>query len=90
MKALGLRDDDAPPRSYEILIRLVLWSFLFELVLPYTRLFEGLATGDHADIFFYTLGAVAAAVFWRAWYGVPANGRAEADSRTEDASDRGQ
>ncbi|MBM4024505.1 MAG: hypothetical protein FJ280_03755 [Planctomycetes bacterium] len=68
MRRLRLRADDAPPRSYEILIPLILWSAVFELWLPHTPLFQGRAFSDHADILFYSLGALVASLFWRQWY----------------------
>jgi hypothetical protein len=68
MRRLHLRSDDSPPQSYEILIPLLLWSFLFECWLPYTSVLRGRMTADHVDILFYTLGALAAALFWRRWY----------------------
>ena len=67
MRKCRLRKDDAPPRSYEILIPLVLWSFVFEVWLPVTALFRGLATADYLDVLSYTCGALAAALFWR-WH----------------------
>jgi hypothetical protein len=68
MRRLHLRANDDPPQSYEILIPLILWSFVFEYWLPYTALFQGRATSDYADILFYTLGALAACLFWKRWY----------------------
>jgi len=71
LRRFGLRADDAPPRSYEILIPLVVWSFVFELFLPRLAVFKGLAFADPMDILFYTLGACLASVFWSAWYRSP-------------------
>jgi hypothetical protein len=68
MRKIGLRRDDAPPRAQEILVPLVLWSFVFELVVPRLPPFQGLAFCDHVDILCYTLGAAVAAGFWRVWY----------------------
>jgi hypothetical protein len=68
MRRLRLRSDDAPPRSYEILIPLLLWSFLFEFWLPYTTVLGGRTVSDPVDILFYTLGALAASLFWNRWY----------------------
>ncbi len=68
LRKLRLRSDDAAPRSYEVLIPLLLWSVIFELVLPRLGPFRRLATPDHEDILFYCLGALAATVFWRVWY----------------------
>lgn len=60
--------DDRPPRLHEVLIPLVMWSVLFELILPETAFFKGLAIADYYDILFYSLGAVVSLAFWRAWY----------------------
>lgn len=67
MRRTGLRTDDAPPRWYEVLIPLLLWSWVFELWLPFTRPFQHLATSDPADILWYALGGLLASLFWR-WY----------------------
>lgn len=68
MRRLHLRANDDPPQSYEILIPLILWPFIFEYWLPYTPLFQGRVTSDYADILFYTLGALSACLFWKRWY----------------------
>ena len=68
MRRIGLRWEDGPPRSYEILVPLLLWSAVFELWLPCMSLFRGRAFADPLDILAYTAGALVAAVFWRAWY----------------------
>jgi hypothetical protein len=68
MRKIGWRADDRPPGASEILIPLLVWSWVFESVAPYTDPFRGLAVGDPSDIFCYTVGAFAAAVFWRFWY----------------------
>jgi hypothetical protein len=68
MRRFHLRGDDAPPQSYEILIPLLLWSFIFELWLPSTSLFRGRVISDHVDILFYTLGALLASLFWQSHY----------------------
>jgi hypothetical protein len=70
MRRLRLRSDDAPPQSYEILIPLLLWSFLFEFWLPYTSVLGGRTVSDHVDILFYTLGGLAASLFWKRRYRV--------------------
>ena len=69
MRKGGLRSDDRPPQSYEILIPLILWSWVFEVFLPRLSFFKGLATSDHVDILCYTVGAVVASIFWRVRYG---------------------
>ena len=69
MRKIGLRRDDAPPRANEILIPLLLWSWVFEAYLPFTATFRHLATSDYLDILAYTIGAFLAAIFWKIWYG---------------------
>jgi hypothetical protein len=75
LRKVGLRRDDGPPRAEEILVPLVMWSAIFELYLPHTRYFEGLATADHVDILWYTIGALAASVVW----GITYRGREQPD-----------
>jgi len=65
MRKTGMRDSDSPPRSYEIIIPLLLWSIIFEIYLPRVAFFSGLATSDHTDIIYYTTGAIIAALFWQ-------------------------
>src|SRR5438034_10422260 len=50
MRWLRLRRDDAPPRASELLIPLVIWSWVFEIWLPGVPSFKGLATPDSKDI----------------------------------------
>ena len=64
----GLRDGDDPPRADEILIPLIVWSAVFELYLPHVRYFQGLATADPTDIFWYTVGGLIASVAWQVTY----------------------
>jgi hypothetical protein len=68
MQKLGLRADDRPPRSYEILIPLVMWSAVFELYLPQTPYFRQLMIADPIDIIYYALGGLGAALFWEFHY----------------------
>ena len=49
MRLARIRRDDAPPRAHEVAIPLVVWSFVFELWLPRTELFAGVAIADHLD-----------------------------------------
>lgn len=60
-RRLGLRDD-APPRPAELIIPLVLWSWVFEILLPAV---DARFVGDHLDVMYYSLGALGAGVFWR-------------------------
>ena len=80
LRVAHLRPDDAPPRSHENIIPLILWSAIFEIWLPRMEIFKGLATADHRDIFYYALGALIAAVWWRVYYGTGT------DCTTEDAA----
>ena len=68
LRKLGLRNDDGPPRSDEILVPLLVWSAVFELYLPHVRYFERLAVSDYVDILYYAIGALAASVFWGVKY----------------------
>jgi len=53
-----------PPQWHEIVVPLILWSVVFELWLPHTTAFRGLATSDYRDVVFYSLGAAIAAAWW--------------------------
>jgi len=68
MRKSGLRRHDAPPQAFEILIPLLAWSWVFEVYLPRTSFFEGLAFSDYRDILCYAAGACVAAAFWKWWY----------------------
>lgn len=65
-RRLGLRDD-SPPRPHELVIPLVLWSWVLEVILPAIAL-DGRFVADHLDIVCYAIGALAAGVFWWFWY----------------------
>lgn len=65
MKSFGLRDDDSPPHAFETLIAIVIWSIVFEILLPETVFFQNWATSDHQDILFYALGGVIATIYWQ-------------------------
>lgn len=68
MRRIRLRTDDLPPQSWELLIPLLLWSWVFEMYLPSTETFRGLAISDYRDILSYASGALFAGVFWKIWY----------------------
>jgi hypothetical protein len=68
MHKLGLRDNDSPPQWDEILIPLLMWSALFEIWLPQTRIFMHLAHSDPIDILAYATGACLATLFWNRHY----------------------
>ena len=75
LRKAGLRASDAAPRSWEIVIPLLVWSAVFELILPYAGPFREIAVADPADILCYALGALVAALTWRACYGSPLEAR---------------
>lgn len=56
-RRLGFRESDGPPFLSEILLPLFVWSWMFEIYLPRTALFEGRAISDYLDIVYYSLGA---------------------------------
>jgi hypothetical protein len=68
MKVTRLRKHGGSPTASEILVPLVVWSWVFEAYLPFTTLFKHVETSDYMDIFSYTVGACFAAVFWKFWY----------------------
>jgi len=68
MRRCRLRCDDAPPRSYEILVPLIVWSVVFEYWLPHSDLLSGLVIADHFDILCYVVGALVAGLFWKHHY----------------------
>jgi len=68
-RKLGLRRHDAPPLGHEIVIPMLLWAVVFEVVLPATHGWAGLAFADPYDVLCYALGACAGALFWAWWYG---------------------
>jgi hypothetical protein len=68
MRKLGLRRDDAPPKSWEWLVPLLIWSWVFEVYLPSVPYFSRLATADYLDILAYTSGACVAAITWKRTY----------------------
>src|SRR5437660_1002902 len=68
-RRLGLRVSDARPRPGEIVIPLVLWSWVFEILLPATGWLGDRCVSDYLDVLSYAVGALAAGLFWRWWYG---------------------
>lgn len=68
MQKLRLRHNDIPPTASEILIPLIIWSWVFEAYLPFTKFFKHLATSDYLDVLSYTEGALFSAIFWKFWY----------------------
>ena len=67
-RQLGLREDDERPRPGEIVIPLVVWSWVFEILLPAAGWLGDRCVADPRDIVFYALGALVAGLFWKWWY----------------------
>jgi len=66
-RRLGLRDDE-PPRPAELVIPLVLWSWVFEIILPAIDGLGDCFYADHLDVMYYAFGTLGAGVFWQWWY----------------------
>lgn len=67
-RKLGLRHNDDPPQPGEIVIPLLLWSWIFEILLPAAGWLGDWCVSDYLDVVYYTIGASVAAVLWRCWY----------------------
>ncbi len=68
MRKVGARPDDAPPRAHEIVLPLVVWSWVFEVWLPRAAAFSQVAHADVFDVLCYAAGTCLAAGFWKLWY----------------------
>jgi hypothetical protein len=68
-RCFGLSDSDERPRPRELIIPLIVWSWVFEIILPRTAVMGGWCVADHADILYYAIGALSAGLFWKWWYG---------------------
>ncbi len=68
MRKTGARCDDAPPRTIEIVIPLILWSWIFELWLPNAGFLRGKIVSDYHDIWAYAAGAALSSVIWKLIY----------------------
>ena len=68
-RKLGLRDGDGPPRPGELVIPLVVWSWLFEILLPAVDSLGDRFVADPLDVLYYSLGALLSGIFWTWWYG---------------------
>ncbi len=69
---LGLRPQAGPPMGVELLVPLLVWSWVFELILPATGILGAYCVSDYRDITWYALGTLFASIFWRWWYRVSA------------------
>ena len=67
-RRVGFRASDGPPEAYEIIIPVIIWSWVFEIILPATKLLGDLCVADYRDIFCYSAGALGASLFWNWWY----------------------
>jgi hypothetical protein len=67
-RQLGFRHNDDPPQPGEIVIPLLLWSWIFEILLPAAGWLGDWCVSDYLDVVYYTIGASVAAVLWRCWY----------------------
>jgi hypothetical protein len=67
-RRLGLRDSDDSPRPGELVIPLLVWSWVFEILLPELPFLRGRFVADPLDILYYSLGALLAGLFWKWWY----------------------
>ncbi len=70
-KRFGLRRHDGPPDAIEIVVPLIIWSALFEIVIPLERDWHVPTIADPKDVLSYCLGAMVAAAFWRWRYRQP-------------------
>ncbi len=71
-RKLGMRSHDAAPHWYEVLIPIVVWSVVFEVLLPLHPSLRGVVVADHMDVLFCVLGGCVAGLFWQRWYRVAA------------------
>lgn len=65
---LGLRPRNGPPMGFELLVPLLVWSWVFELILPATGILGAYCVSDYRDILWYAVGTFLASTFWRWWY----------------------
>jgi len=66
-KTVGLRRHDCQPDAVEIVIPLLIWSALFEVIIPSQTQWHSPKTADPYDVLSYCLGSLGAAFFWK-WY----------------------
>jgi len=67
-RMLGLRKHDGVPHPMELVVPLVLWTAIFEVVLPATRTWSGRAFADPHDVLCYAVGGLTSLWFWTWWY----------------------
>ena len=73
MRKTGARHDDAPPRAIEIIVPLLMWSWVFEIWLPTVKSFSGKVVPDYRDVLAYATGASLSALFWNVFYRAPSH-----------------
>ncbi len=71
-RALGLRPDNAPPRWWEIVLHLAVWSLFFKWFGPVVL---HRSVIDPIDLLCYAGGGVVAWIFWRRgkWFSAPSH-----------------
>lgn len=67
-RQLRLRHHDRPPTYVEVVIPMLIWAYLFEVYLPGTERWRGLAIADPVDVFCYAIGGLASWVYWQRSY----------------------
>ena len=70
IKKLKLRSHDQPPGTAEIVLPLLIWTVLFEVVLPAQQAWKIPTVADPFDVLAYWLGALVSVLFWR-WHYSP-------------------
>jgi protein-S-isoprenylcysteine O-methyltransferase Ste14 len=64
---IGLRSHDLYPELHEIVLPVVVWSLVFECILPEMDSYRGPTHSDLVDVLCYLSGALVASLFW-SWY----------------------
>ena len=68
MKLFKIRRHDNPPQMLEIVIPLILWSLIFEILLPLHPYMTQYVVGDPIDILVYCVGAMISVIVWHFTY----------------------
>ena len=66
-RRVGVREHDEPPTVRELVAMVVVWSIVFEVLIPSTtlRVWFPNAVGDPVDMLMYASGAALAGFYWR-------------------------
>lgn len=67
-RRIGLRSHDLPPTTSEIVVPVIVWSIMFEILLPLSPFWRQWITGDPYDVMWYAIGAAIASHWWRSYY----------------------